>query len=217
MEPEEEEESKGQTEQEPQVESEAQTDTEPTPEEKSVLSRTSMIGLAVGAAILVILLIVLFRKKKKSDDENNNEDSKEKTDENISADENNDSNNSGENEKNDGSTRNAAVVPPAYKMHIFVIGDSSIRYQYLFDVNKPFTLGRDDRSDMKLLQNDRKLSGQNCQLLYDGRQMYLKDISTNGTVVDGVKLIKNQPIVLKNDSKVRMGSYEYRLTWTRNE
>ena len=102
-------------------------------------------------------------------------------------------------------------------MHIFVIGDSSVRYQYLFDINKPFTLGRDDRSDMKLLQNDRKLSGQNCQLLYDGKQMYLKDISMNGTVVDGVKLVKNQPVILKNDSKVCMGSYEYRLTWTRNE
>ena len=102
-------------------------------------------------------------------------------------------------------------------MYIFVIGDSSLQYQYLFDANKAFTLGRDDRSDMILIKEDRKLSGQNCQLLYDGKQMYLKDISTNGTVVEGVKLIKNQPVVLKNDSKVRMGSYEYRLTWTRNE
>ena len=217
VEPETETESMGQTEQETQEESEVQTDVESASGETSALSRKNVIGLVVGAAILIVILLVWIRKKKKPDDENDNKDGNEKTDGNITVDENDNSNNTGEDKENDGSASDTAVTPPAYKMHIFVIGDSSVRYQYLFDINKPFTLGRDDRSDMKLLQNGRKLSGQNCQLLYDGKQMYLKDISMNGTVVDGVKLVKNQPVILKNDSKVRMGSYEYRLTWTRNE
>ena len=72
-------------------------------------------------------------------------------------------------------------------------------------------MGRDDRSDMKLIQNDMKLSGQNCQMVYNGTEMYITDISTNGIALEGVKLIKNQPTKITNNSKVRMGSYEYHL------
>ena len=92
-----------------------------------------------------------------------------------------------------------------------------MKFQYLFDVNKTFTMGRDDRADMKLIQNDMKLSGRSCLMDYDGTEMYITDISMNGIALEGVKLIKNVPTKIANNSKVRMGSYEYRLSWTRNE
>ena len=224
------------------VQAETESETEQVPEENGFLNTKTMTGLAAGAVVLIVLLVIVLRKKKTdgSISENGNNTDAGGNGENggsatvgVNEEDSGNSNLDGNGENNDNngmdgngvdSTRvldtpetNTAAAPPAYKMYIFVIGDSSLQYQYLFDANKAFTLGRDDRSDMILIKEDRKLSGQNCQLLYDGKQMYLKDISTNGTVVEGVKLIKNQPVVLKNDSKVRMGSYEYRLTWTRNE
>ena len=120
-------------------------------------------------------------------------------------------------DESDENLNNVEISPPAYRIQIVVIGDSSVKFQYLFDINKSFTIGRDDRSDMILIQNDMKLSGQNCRMVYNGKEMYITDISTNGIALEGVKLIKNRPTKLINNSKVRMGSYEYRLNWMRNE
>lgn len=158
-------------------------------EENSSLLSAKNIYICAGVAVLLIISVILIIRKQKKN--GNNPPIKEPSEEEI--------------------------IPPAYRLQIVVIGDSSVKFQYLFDMNKPFTMGRDDRSDMKLIQNDMKLSGQNCQMVYNGTEMYITDISTNGIALEGVKLIKNQPTKITNNSKVRMGSYEYRFSWMRNE
>lgn len=184
-------------------------------EENSSLLSAYRTYICAGVAVLLIISVILIVRKQKKKGNNHpikEPSEEEKDDIPITDSLEKESDNNFEINPN-----NEEIIPPAYRLQIVVIGDSNVKFQYLFDMNKPFTMGRDDRSDMKLIQNDMKLSGQNCQMVYNGTEMYITDISTNGIALEGVKLIKNQPTEITNNSKVRMGSYEYRFSWMRNE
>lgn len=170
-----------------------------------VISIVVCTGIAIAILVFIYVIWSIKKKRKKINNDSGGGENPEKKDDNILV------------HKNKKLNDTEKIIPPAYRLQIAVIGDSNMKFQYLFDANKTFTMGRDDRADMKLIQNDMKLSGRSCLMDYDGTEMYITDISTNGIALEGVKLIKNVPTKIANNSKVRMGSYEYRLSWTRNE
>lgn len=89
------------------------------------------------------------------------------------------------------------------------------------DVNQTFTLaphnaqvlGRDDRADIILNNEDNQLSGRHCNIEWDGSCLYIQDAgSTNGTYINSVRLKQNTWNPLESGMVVTMGSFDYIVT-----
>ena len=66
------------------------------------------------------------------------------------------------------------------------------------------TIGRSEKADVII--NDVYLSGLHAEVLIDGNQCSIKDLSSkNGTTLDGKK-VENNPMPLRSGSKIQCGS-----------
>jgi type VI secretion system protein ImpI len=70
------------------------------------------------------------------------------------------------------------------------------------------SLGRNPSNTVSLIDHNRFISGSHCLISIYGDTYYLSDVSTNGTLVNGNKLLKNQPISLYDGDTIILGRYE---------
>lgn len=75
------------------------------------------------------------------------------------------------------------------------------------------TVGRNQKANVVLNENDTKLSGIHFVMLWDGQKIYLWDMqSRNGTSVNGVVVNQLGRVLVQNGDVLRVGSYEYRMS-----
>lgn len=70
------------------------------------------------------------------------------------------------------------------------------------------SLGRHPSNTVSLIDHNRFISGSHCLISIYGDTYYLSDVSTNGTLINGNKLLKNQPVSLYHGDLIILGRYE---------
>ncbi len=70
------------------------------------------------------------------------------------------------------------------------------------------SIGRAPSCVLSLSDHNRFISGTHCLVSVYGDTFYISDVSTNGTLVNGNKLLKSQPIALCDGDVVSLGQYE---------
>lgn len=70
------------------------------------------------------------------------------------------------------------------------------------------SLGRDPGCTLPLSDHNRFISGTHCLVTVYGNTYYLSDVSTNGTLVNGNKILKNQPVSICDGDSITLGQYE---------
>ena len=74
------------------------------------------------------------------------------------------------------------------------------------------SIGREAGCTVSLTDHNRFISGTHCLLSVYGDTYYISDISTNGTLVNGNKILKNQPVSLCDGDRVSLGQYEVSIS-----
>ncbi|MFA0558390.1 MULTISPECIES: type VI secretion system-associated FHA domain protein TagH [unclassified Vibrio] len=74
------------------------------------------------------------------------------------------------------------------------------------------SLGREAGCTVTLTDHNRFISGTHCLLSIYGDTYYISDVSTNGTLVNGNKILKNQPVSLCDGDRVSLGQYEVSIS-----
>ncbi|MDF5356450.1 FHA domain-containing protein, partial [Vibrio parahaemolyticus] len=70
------------------------------------------------------------------------------------------------------------------------------------------SIGRSPSCSVSLADHNRFISGTHCLLSVYGDTYYISDVSTNGTMVNGNKILKNQPIAIVDGDIISLGQYE---------
>ncbi len=70
------------------------------------------------------------------------------------------------------------------------------------------SIGRSSGSTVVLSDHNRFISGSHCLLTLYGDTYYISDVSTNGTLVNGERIIRNQPVSLQDGDSLVLGRYE---------
>ena len=93
------------------------------------------------------------------------------------------------------------------------IGYKDIRFRLELEENVAVTVGRTDRAQRILNGTDRELAEVHCKIRYQNGRLQIWDAGTrNGTYVNGVRLEPSKGHYVENNGKIRMGSYEYRIS-----
>ncbi|PTO51241.1 FHA domain-containing protein [Vibrio splendidus] len=74
------------------------------------------------------------------------------------------------------------------------------------------SIGREAGCTVSLTDHNRFISGTHCLLSIYGDTYYISDISTNGTLVNGNKILKNQPVSLCDGDRVSLGQYQVSIS-----
>ena len=97
-----------------------------------------------------------------------------------------------------------------------VLGRADQFFDFQLPEGEGVTIGREDCSDVVLMiggETDSKLSAQHCAMCWEKGRLFVTDKkSTNGTFVNGVKLIPGVFQQLENNATLRIGSREYRVS-----
>lgn len=162
-----------------------------------------LIGVAVALVVLIVLVIVLVRRKrKKSGKEEGAEDT-------FEFEKLTDTVNTPQNSSSENFEKRAA---PVYELRLYAIGYSDIVHTIRLEQGRKMTVGRNDRAEIILDREDKKLSGIQCGMLWEGGKLYVWDMdSTNGTFVNGVSIKTMGRVAVHEGETIRMGSYEYRV------
>lgn len=70
------------------------------------------------------------------------------------------------------------------------------------------SIGRNAGSTVALTDHNRFISGTHCLISVYGDTYYISDVSTNGTLVNGNRILKNQPISIQEGDSIALGRYE---------
>ena len=70
------------------------------------------------------------------------------------------------------------------------------------------SIGRSPSCSVSLADHNRFISGTHCLLSVYGDTYYISDVSTNGTMVNGNKILKNQPVAIVDGDIISLGQYE---------
>ncbi|MCU8392259.1 FHA domain-containing protein [Vibrio vulnificus] len=70
------------------------------------------------------------------------------------------------------------------------------------------SVGRAPSCTLPLTDHNRFISGTHCLVSVYGDTYYISDVSTNGTMVNGNKILKNQPISIVDGDLISLGQYE---------
>ena len=104
---------------------------------------------------------------------------------------------------------------PGCHVELTVVGDVKREISFFLPENKAMGLGRNEKSQIIVDPNDRKLSGRNSEMYWDGKQLFVKDAgSMNKTFVNGVELVPGVMVLLEDDALLRMGAFTYRVRLT---
>jgi type VI secretion system protein ImpI len=68
-------------------------------------------------------------------------------------------------------------------------------------------IGRDQHLDWTLPDPTRAISGRHCEVRYQGNAYWLRDVSTNGTFVNGASQRVQSPYQLRHGDKLEIGHY----------
>ena len=98
------------------------------------------------------------------------------------------------------------------KLLFTVVGHDHHAYTVEIIEGKRMTLGRNQKSDVVLNPDDRKLSGVHLYIIFVDHVLRVKDAgSKNGTSVNGIPLVEGQEVTIENGQILQVGSYEYRV------
>lgn len=182
----------------------------PSPEPDTFPWVPVMVAIVIVVALLVAVAAVMLRARKKRKGAQDGEASDGQTRIEPSG-----GGHAGETGRTPGQQR-----PPAgggsrekvFRVVLTAIGYEDKRLTFSLKKNCPSTLGRDKRADIILDGSDSKLSGLHCEMLWDGRQLYVRDReSTNGSFVNGVPIQAKSWMPLENSDTLRVGAFEYRV------
>ena len=70
------------------------------------------------------------------------------------------------------------------------------------------SVGRAPSCILPLTDHNRFISGTHCLISVYGDTYYISDVSTNGTMVNGNKILKNQPVSIVDGDVISLGQYE---------
>ncbi|MCG9595585.1 type VI secretion system-associated FHA domain protein TagH [Vibrio sp. Isolate25] len=70
------------------------------------------------------------------------------------------------------------------------------------------SIGRNPGCSVPLVDHNRYISSTHCLVSIYGDAYYISDVSTNGVIVNGNKLLKNQPIPIHEGDSIVLGQYE---------
>ncbi|WP_172581464.1 type VI secretion system-associated FHA domain protein [Vibrio harveyi] len=70
------------------------------------------------------------------------------------------------------------------------------------------SVGRAPSCTLALTDHNRFISGTHCLVSVYGDTFYISDVSTNGTMVNGNKILKNQPVSIVDGDVISLGQYE---------
>lgn len=184
-------------------------DPDPDPEPKIQLQVMLpwLAGAAAALIIVIIVVIVLVKKKKKQNDREDgwSEDSLEDTyTESVPE--------SVDIPRTEAVSRPAQKTVPVYELRLYAIGYNTIVHTIRLEQGRKMTVGRNGKADIILDSEDKKLSGVQCSMQWDGGKLYVWDMdSTNGTFVNGVSIKSMGRVAVHEGETIRMGSYEYRV------
>lgn len=74
------------------------------------------------------------------------------------------------------------------------------------------SIGRAPSCTLSLNDHNRFISGTHCLISVYGDTFYISDVSTNGTLVNGNKILKSQPISICDGDVISLGQYEIGIT-----
>lgn len=110
-----------------------------------------------------------------------------------------------------------APVEDRCRVSAVAIMHPEIAVDFYLTQNLETTFGRNEKADIVLNANDKKLSGCHGCFFWDGKMLLVQDRdSTNGTAVNGEMCPKHVWLRLENGAVLTAGKYEYRITFEAN-
>ena len=98
------------------------------------------------------------------------------------------------------------------ELRLYAVGYGGVVRSFLLEKGREVTIGRNEKADLVLDQEDRKLSGVQCSLKWENGKLYVQDKgSLNGTFVNGIPIQAMGRVAVHDGETIRMGSYEYRI------
>ncbi|MFY2506915.1 FHA domain-containing protein [Vibrio pectenicida] len=67
-----------------------------------------------------------------------------------------------------------------------------------------------------MIDHNRYISSTHCLVSIYGDAYYISDVSTNGLIINGNKLLKNQPIPIHEGDTITLGQYELSISVERD-
>ena len=99
-----------------------------------------------------------------------------------------------------------------YVLRLYAIGYNSITYSIVLEEGKDVTVGRNNKANIAIACDDRKLSSVHCMLKVEKGRLQVLDMgSKNGTYVNGISIQTIGKVGLHSGETLRIGSYEYRI------
>ena len=74
------------------------------------------------------------------------------------------------------------------------------------------SIGRNPGCSVPLIDHNRYISSTHCLVSIYGDAYYISDVSTNGLIINGNKLLKNQPIPIHEGDTITLGQYELSIS-----
>lgn len=78
------------------------------------------------------------------------------------------------------------------------------------------SIGRNPGCSVPLIDHNRYISSTHCLVSIYGDAYYISDVSTNGLIINGNKLLKNQPIPIHEGDTITLGQYELSISVERD-
>ena len=75
------------------------------------------------------------------------------------------------------------------------------------------SIGRNPSCTLTLADHNRFISGTHCLISVYGDTYYISDVSTNGILINGNKVLRNQPVSLYEGDAVTLGQYEMHVVF----
>jgi len=99
-----------------------------------------------------------------------------------------------------------------YRLKLTAVGRVQFQREIVLEEGKKVTLGRNNKADIVLNNEDNKLSSSHCTITWtDGKLIIWDNQSTNDTFVNGVPIRKIGKVAVHEGDIIQLGSYEYRI------
>lgn len=188
------------------------------------------IGLGAVCLIALVLIVLLLMKRKKDEERLKQDENEERQRRDLDARFNKIANAGGgaagyQAPQNNWAPDNtafafggaaaaaAAPVRGGRKIRFVAVGNQSFTKEISVQEGKQTTVGRNKKADVILNESDNRLSGVHFILQLKDNQLTVRDAgSTNGTMVNGVK-VRDNMVPVRNGDTVSVGSYQYRVQY----
>lgn len=180
------------------------------PELASIItSKPVMIG-GIAAVIVLLLVVLNVRKKKPAEIGNEGSQGEGVTDSEGQGN----AGNGNITDSETGSSRDTEIqIPPKALLRVTLTpcnGSNSVAYQA--DMGREMIIGRDPRRAKMLINYpDASISGMHLRLSYENNVMKAKDISRNGTFVNGKRM--QNTVVLHSGDQISLANSAFIITW----